>query len=264
MTSISVVIPCYNQGRTIRETLDSVHQQTVPPAEVVIIDDGSEDMYTRQVLAEISASGTGVIRTENRGVAAARNLGIRVTTSPYIVLLDGDDALEPQYLTKASGLLNEQSDVDFVTCGLQAFEGADYTWTPPCTLEETIARGGPHISTMFRRSVWHNAGGFDEELPGYEDMDFWISALRQGCKGTVLDEPLLRYRVRSNSRYHNAISAEKYVPTMAAIYRKHWPRIKGNSQLLIQAKDDFLHEQQQYQSYLSERKSILLIQAKDD
>ncbi|MGB5686961.1 MAG: glycosyltransferase family A protein, partial [Candidatus Electrothrix sp.] len=253
ISGISVVIPCYNQGRTIGEALDSVHQQTVPAAEIVIIDDGSEDIFTRQILTEIRGSGTYVVRTENSGVAAARNLGIRLTSSPYIVLLDGDDILEPEYFEHASKVLDDQSAVDFVTCGLKAFEGADYTWIPPCTLLETLAKGGPHISSMFRRKIWHFVGGFDESLPGYEDMDFWISAMGQGSQGTVLDEPFLRYRVRSNSRYHNAISPENYVPTMAAIYKKHWSRIEKYDQDLIREKEAFLEEQRQYQLYLTEK-----------
>ena len=99
-------------------------------------------------MAQLKSSVTCVIQTKNRGVAAARNLGIRPTSSPYIVLLDADDILEPNYFEKATRILDKHQDLDFVTCAIKAFEGASYTWSPPpCTLVDTLNRGGPHIST---------------------------------------------------------------------------------------------------------------------
>lgn len=202
MTGIAVIITCHDLGRMVKEALASVREQTLPAAEVVIIDDGSSDVYTQQVLGRLKQFGTALIRTPNRGVAAARKLGVRITSSSYIVLLDADDLLEPTYLEKAAQILDTRQDLDFVTCAVQAFEGASYTWCPPpCTLVETLTRGGPHISTMFGRGLWERVGGFDDKLPGYEDTDFWIGALKEGCRGEVLEEPLLRYRVRSSSRY---------------------------------------------------------------
>jgi peptidoglycan/xylan/chitin deacetylase (PgdA/CDA1 family)/SAM-dependent methyltransferase len=235
-----------------------VHRQTYPASEVLIVDDGSTDPYTRQVLHRLKNAGTCVVPTPNRGVAAARNSGIRLTSSPYIVLLDADDLLEAIYLEKAAHLLDERSDLDLVTCAIQAFEGASYTWTPPpCTLVDTLTRGGPHISTMFRRTLWETLGGFDEGLPGYEDTDFWLSALETGGRGTVLDEPLLRYRVRRNSRYQQAIARGTYVPTMETIYRKHRRPVSSHSAELLQAKEAFLVELNDHRRRLELRREEL-------
>lgn len=255
--STAVIIPCYNLGETVTDALNSVHHQTIRPAEIVIIDDGSDDIYTRQVLSRLQNHGTCVLRTQNRGVAAARNLGIRLTSSPYIVLLDADDRIEPTYLERASRILDEKPGLDFVTCSVQAFEGASYTWTPPLTLMDTIARGGPHISTMFRRRVWESVGGFDESLSGYEDMDFWISALENGSHGELIEEPLLHYRIRSRSRYHTVILPFNYNPVMETIYQKHRVSILNNGKTLLQIKDQFIQDQKQYKRHLEDKRSRL-------
>jgi peptidoglycan/xylan/chitin deacetylase (PgdA/CDA1 family)/glycosyltransferase involved in cell wall biosynthesis len=258
MTGIAVIIPCYNLGRTVEETVTSVSAQTHPAAEVVVLDDGSDDVYTQQVLGRLQARGTAVVRTPNRGVAAARNLGIDLTSSPYIVLLDADDLLGSTYLEKAARILDTRQDVEFVTCGIQAFEGASYTWyPPPCTLVDTLTRGGPHISTMFRRRVWEKVGGFDESLLGYEDTDFWISALETGSHGEIIKEPLLLYRVRNGSRYHQAIAHQTYVSTMKAIYQKHWSSISSNPADIILAKESFAVDLRRHHRYLDERRSEL-------
>ncbi len=225
MTPIAVVIACHNLGRFIAEALDSVHRQTRPATELVVVDDGSDDPHTQWALAAEARRGTCVVRTPNRGVAAARGLGVGLTHSPYIVLLDADDALHAEYLARLAGLLDERSNLDFVTTGIEAFGDASYVWTPPpCTWVQTFVRGGPHVSTMFRRNLWQAVGGFDEGLTGYEDLDFWLSAIERGLRGEVVPEPLLRYRVRPSSRYRRAILRGPYVETMsrsiAAIRRR--------------------------------------------
>jgi peptidoglycan/xylan/chitin deacetylase (PgdA/CDA1 family)/GT2 family glycosyltransferase/SAM-dependent methyltransferase len=258
LNGIAVVVPCYDLGRTLPETLESVRAQTRPAAEVVVVDDGSEDVYTRQVLARLSRSRTCVVRTENRGVAAARNLGVGLTSSPYVVLLDADDVLEPTYLERAAQLLDERPGVGFVTCAMRAFGDADYVWIPPpCTWLQTLVRGGPHVSTMFRRALWEAVGGFDEGLAGYEDTDFWLSAIAHGFGGEVLSDPLLRYRVRASSRYQRAIVRSRYVPTMEAIYRKHWPATAQEGAGLLLEKEAFLAEQRTYRRQLESRRAAL-------
>src|SRR5262249_5719229 len=100
MTGIAVVIPCRNLGRTVEEAVESVLRQTRLAAEVVVVDDGSDDPYTRQVLCRLEIGGTHVARIPHRGVAGARNLGVALTSAPFIVLLDADDVLEPSYLER--------------------------------------------------------------------------------------------------------------------------------------------------------------------
>lgn len=238
--NVAVVIPCFNLGRTLEEALTSARTQTHAPAEIVVVDDGSDDVFTRQILARLRRSSTRVLSTPNRGPAAARNLGIRSTTSPLVVLLDADDVLDASYLEKASVVLAARPDLGFVSCSLRAFGDASYVWTPPAaTFVDTLVRGGMHISTMFRRDVFVAVGGFDEGLPAYEDTDFWLSAIERGFAGEILEEPLVHYRVRPRSRYHRALRPATYHRAKRGILEKHARHVFAAADEILPALDEF-------------------------
>ena len=258
MNNIAVVVTCYNLGRTLGESLDSVQAQTREAAEIVIVDDGSTDAYTLEVLAHLNRARTRIFRTVNRGLAAARNVGIRLTTAPYIVPLDADDILDPTYFEKAAARLDAESNLDFVSCALQAFEGASYVWTPPpIDFIQFITRGTVHASTMFRRELWEKVRGFDETFRTYELMDFWVSALELGFRGEILNEPLLKYRVRAESQYQKAIRPEAYHARMQMLFEKHRRSMESCWSDVLVEKEAFLLEQQSYSKYLLNQKNEL-------
>ena len=234
-SNVGVVITCYELGRTLPEAVESVWAQTEPAREIIVVDDGSEDVLTRQVLVwlEEDSRPVRVIRSEHRGAAYARNLGLAETTAPLAVLLDGDDAFEPRYLELAADVLRDREDLSFVCCALQAFGRASYRWKPPpYTVAEALGRGAcGHISTVFRREVWERNGGFDESLPAYEDVDFWLRALQQGYRGVILDEALVRYRVRKASRYHSAIVRGEYLRAKQLLVDRHLAGARGEDVL---------------------------------
>jgi len=242
----AIVITCYDLGRTLGEAIDSALEQTVEPAEVVVVDDGSEDALTRQVLARLADSEPRVrlIATEHRGVAAARNVGIAATSAPNVVLLDGDDRFEPSYLEQASEVLAERPDLHFVCCALQAFGRASYRWKPPpYTVAEALGRGAcGHISTVFRREVWDHVGGFDSALPAYEDVDFWLRALEAGFHGLILDQALVRYRVRLRSRYHATVQRGEYLRAKQLLLDKHLSAAQPRGEHVFATLVDFERE----------------------
>ena len=129
-SSIAAVITCHDLGRMLLPALESVERQTRPAAEIVVVDDGSSDIYTRQVLARLEREGTRVVQAGGRGAAAARNLGAQLTTAEYLACLDGDDTLEPGYFEASAARLDAEPDLDFVSCTMRAFEGASYIWSP--------------------------------------------------------------------------------------------------------------------------------------
>lgn len=243
----AVVITCYEQGRTLPETVESVLAQTAPPAEVVIVDDGSSDALTLQVLdwLEHHEPHVRVLRAEHGGPASARNAGIAATSAPFAVLLDGDDLFEPTYLEQASRLLRDREELSFVCCALQAFGRASYRWKPPpYTLAEALGRGAcGHISTVFRRAVWEDGPGFDASLPAYEDVDFWLDALRRGLHGVILDDALLRYRVREGSRYHSAVVRGDYLRAKELLIDKHLDAAHMRGEDVLVTLIDFEREQ---------------------
>jgi peptidoglycan/xylan/chitin deacetylase (PgdA/CDA1 family) len=258
MKATAVVIVCCNLGHTLGEAVASVLDQTRPAAELLVSDDGSDDPFTRRALAAMAASGVAISRAERQGPAAARNRGIELTHAPYVLLLDADDILEPACIEAMSETLASQPDLDFVSCGLRAFGDAAYDWYPEVgAISSTLARGGPHISTMFRRALWHRVGGFDGTLAGYEDLHFWLSALRLGMRGTVLDRILLRYRVRPDSRYRRALVPHVYVETMARLYARH-DVLDSTPVPLLMEKERFLVEQRAHGGEMSAQRSSCL------
>ena len=94
MAKVSVIIPCYNQGRYINETIASVEAQTFTDWEMIIVNDGSDEPETRKILADIHGARIKVIDTENRGVAAARNTGIKAAKGKDICPLTRMTLLE--------------------------------------------------------------------------------------------------------------------------------------------------------------------------
>lgn len=110
--TVSVVVPCYNKGPYLRETLDSALGQTVPPAEVIVVDDGSTD--DSAAIAEAYGPPVTVLRQENRGESAARNRGIRRARSAWIALLDADDVWTPPKLERQLACIDASEDESLV------------------------------------------------------------------------------------------------------------------------------------------------------
>src|SRR5437879_507126 len=94
---VSVIIPCFNQGATLDEAVASVLNQTFTDFEIVIVNDGSTDPFTSELLANYHRPRTRVITTANGGLAAARNTAIRNSRGKYILPLDADDRIAPEY-----------------------------------------------------------------------------------------------------------------------------------------------------------------------
>lgn len=260
MAEIAVVIPCYNLGRTVEEAIDSVLAQTRPAAEIVVVDDGSTDLYTRQVLARLGRPRVRVVRTPNRGLPAARNYGIRLTSGRYLVTLDADDLLDPTYLEKTAARLDAEPGLGFVSTAIRAFGAASYVWTPPpCNLINALTMGNAHPASMFRRRLWEAVGGVDESplMHGCEDLDFWISAMERGFQGEVLAEPLLHYRVRRDSMHHGAVTRGTYFGALEAILRKHRRTIENLGLEVLVAKERCLREREEHRKFLERNQAEL-------
>jgi glycosyltransferase involved in cell wall biosynthesis len=116
---VSVVIPAYNEEARIREALASVRAQTVQPYEIVVVDDGSTD----RTASIARAAGARVIEQPNRGLAAARNAGIRAAGAPWIAFLDADDHFFPHKLERTWAAHERSPEVSFVLCDFAVVEG---------------------------------------------------------------------------------------------------------------------------------------------
>ncbi|ACK66929.1 glycosyl transferase family 2 [Rippkaea orientalis PCC 8801] len=197
---VSVIIPCYNYGQYLEEAIDSVLQQTFQNFEIIVVDDGSTDSKTQEVLDNLNKPKTTLIRQKNQGVAIARNEGIFQAKGKYICCLDADDKLKPAYLEKCLIKL-ETENLDICYTWIQEFEESDLVWkTASFELSKLLEENCLEVSAVFRRDIWEKVGGYDPQM-AYEDWDLWITMAKMGAIGDVIPEPLFLYRKHGISKH---------------------------------------------------------------
>ena len=224
MKKVTVVIPCYNDGKYIEESIQSVLNQTYSNIEIIVVDDGSTDFFTKKVLSEQSWERTKVIYSTNKGPAAARNLGIEQGSGTYILPLDADDYIAPTYIAKAVQALEEDENRGIVYCRAAFFDKQRGEWDlPPYTLRRMLVDNVIFVTALFRKQDWITVGGFDAHIKGgMEDYDFWLSLIELGREVYQLQEVLFYYRKKKESRttlFHQ--EREAVGQTYQYIYEKH-------------------------------------------
>lgn len=207
---ISIIIPCYNHGHFIKDALESISVPTNIKYEIIIMDDGSTDPNTIVVLEELKKSGYTVLRQENKGLSAARNSAIRVSKGKFIIPLDSDNKLLPNYIPYSVKYLNENSDIAVVYGNGVLF--GDVSGPKPTkeySLQELITGNFIDSCAVFRKDAWEKIGGFDENnvmRMGVEDWEFWLHLSFRGFKFHHYDEPSYLYRVTKSSMIHKDTS----------------------------------------------------------
>ncbi|MEN8190054.1 MAG: glycosyltransferase [Thermodesulfobacteriota bacterium] len=222
MARVSVIIPCYNQGHFLDEAVDSVLAQTFADFEIIVVNDGSTDSATNELLSGYDRPKTRVLTTENCGLAQARNNGINEASGEYILPLDADDKIGPGYLEEAVSLLDGDPLVGIVYCRAQLFGAVETEWHLPDFSEaEMMYDNVIFCSALFRRSDWADVGGYSGEMVyGWEDYDFWLSLLERGRLVRRIDEILFFYRVASDSMVRSKERWQK-VEMFKRIFRRH-------------------------------------------
>jgi len=221
---VSVVIPCYNLGQYLDETVDSVFAQTCDDFEIIIVNDGSTDEETNRLLANYWRPRTTVLTRANGGPAAARNAGIQVARGRYICALDADDKLHPDFLKKTIRVLDHDPSVTFVSCWVQMFGDESGVWKQDrCDLvtlldECTVATPAP-----IRRDALLAVGAYDEHPTqiGMEDWDLWIRLAEAGYTGVILEEVLFYYRRRAHSISEFWVNGEAHLNKLRPLLEKH-------------------------------------------
>ena len=222
MPKVSVIIPSYNLGQYLPETLRSVASQTFQDWECLIVENGSQD-GSLDLVNEWCARDSRfvpVVFTENQGVAAARNRGLELAEGEYILFLDADDLITPGYMAAAVAALDADPALNVVYGRGERF-GAETSWDLPAfSMDTMLARNCLYISCFFRRS---QAPAFDPAFrAGYEDWDFWLSLLEAFPEPRVLQLPELcfRYRTRRGSR-NAGVTDEALKGLRRQLWEKH-------------------------------------------
>lgn len=211
---VSIIIPCFNHGKFLDEAISSCLKQTYENIEIIIVNDCSTDPFTIELLRNLSYSKTKLINHErNKGVAAARNTGIQHSSGCYILALDADDTIEPQFLEKTVPILEKNSSVGFVGTGIRHFGNEDREYIPPpFSFYKLLYHNLYIVTSLFRKEAWEQVGGFNEAfIYGYEDWDFWISLAKKGWMGDCVPEILFNYRSHGKSKIHEAKGRHHYI-----------------------------------------------------
>ena len=225
--SISVVIPCFNHGHFIQEAIDSVLAVNGIDYEIIVVNDGSTDAATIRKLEELEAAGIRVLSHANSGLGFTRNRGIEAARGKYILPLDADNKINPEYIYKALPLL-ESHACDIVYAKPRFFGNVATDrlfFTRPFRITELAVVNYIDACAVYRKKVWEQLGGYDARMPypGQEDWEFWIHAYAQGFAFTFLDEELFYYRVEKDSMIATTVQADKSSLNQEYIFRKHAP-----------------------------------------
>ena len=222
--TVSVIVPCYNDGAYLEQAITSALAQTMPALEVLVVDDGSTDAATKEVLSRQSDSRVRVLHTPHVGPAQARNAAIREAHGRYILPLDADDWIESEYLSSAAAVLDSRPEVGIVYCQAELFGEKTGPWLlPPFQMDTFLLDNCIFITSMFRREDWEDVGGFCADFQyGLEDYDFWLSLVEHGRQVVQLPESYFHYRIKPASRSRLMIDNVRHTQeTYALLYQRH-------------------------------------------
>ncbi len=219
LPKISVIIPCYNQGHFILETVESVLKQTDCVLEIIIVNDGSNDSVTEKVLAELVKKKPEIIliSSVNQGLASARNLGFSRATGEYIQFLDSDDLIATDKFKKQLEFFIAHPEIDICYTNYQLFEenldqlkgrytAIEISANP---LEDFLYRWEREFSIpihcgLFRRSCWRiDENPFVSGFRSKEDWIMWTKLIIRGKNIFFLNQDLAFYRRHAGNMTRN-------------------------------------------------------------
>ena len=245
---ISIIVPCFNQAQYLDEALQSVLDQTYTNWECIIVNDGSPD-HTEEVTLIWTAKDSRFkyLYKENGGLCSARNFGIENAKGEYILPLDADDKIAPDYVALAVKAFEDDNSLKVVYCKAEKFGDELKIWNLPTFSLYNLARQNMiFCSALFRKRDWELVGGFDiKMIYGWEDWEFWIALLKNGGNVQRIEEVGFYYRVKSDSML-NTIQEEKanYLSDYLSVkhadfFVKYYGSFKKMKQELLQNKNEY-------------------------
>ena len=229
---ISIITPIYNSQDYLKETIASVLQQSFSDWELILVNDGSTDL-SKDIALSFDDSRIRYFEQPNKGVAAARNMGLQMIRGDFIAFLDSDDILPKNSLKMRRNLFDENPELAFAD-GVVIKKSVDLTtifeeWTPSfqgnplrdlCRLEGRSFLG---LTWMIKRQAG-KVYSFNESLTHSEDLLFFMELARKGGEYAYTYEPTLIYRQSEGSAMSNLEGLEKGYRTVGEIIRK-WKEV---------------------------------------
>lgn len=246
MELVSIIMPCYNDGCYIEAAIESIKKQTYSNWELIIIDDGSEDERTKDILQSIRDEKIKIFHTAHLRPAGARNYGIEHAAGKYILPVDSDDKIEKTYIEKAVKIIESDPAIGVVYCEADLFGEKKGKWDlPKYSFETMLLDNIVFVTALFYKEDWKKVGGFNTNMKaGMEDYDFWISILALGREIYQIPEVLFHYRIKPVSRttgFQSDSGQKKEV--YRQIYDNHKEFYHENEEIYAKVLRDALIEQ---------------------
>jgi glycosyltransferase involved in cell wall biosynthesis len=206
---VSVIIPHYNMGQFVEATVTSAINIDWPDVEIILVDDGSSDPQSIELLERLEEEHQGKVkvhRKSNGGLASARNAGVAAAKGELILLLDADDQVEPEFVRRAIGSLRRYDNVHVVYSWERYFDASHDIY--PCWNFEFPYLLGHNmtcpISVLYRQTYLDVGGSKEKMAYNFEDFELWINMAEQGYGGISIAEPLSLYRIRMDGMWQGS------------------------------------------------------------
>ncbi|PKP08541.1 MAG: hypothetical protein CVU09_15230 [Bacteroidetes bacterium HGW-Bacteroidetes-4] len=235
---LSVILPCFNHGKYLPEALASVDCSVFrDQIEIIIINDGSTDIHTNEVIDKLDTQKYIVIKQENQGLAHSRNNGILKAKADYVLMLDADNYIEPVFITDFFDFCKKGVEFDGFFGDQKRFGEENYVRKQgPMDFYKILF--GNHIDAcaIFRRQKLLEVGLYDADIPfmGIEDWDLWLKLNTNNAKIIYKNKVYFNYRVLNNSMIRS-INHEHADILINYIQQKH----KINPILINKAVDSY-------------------------
>ena len=218
---LSVITPCYDQGALLIDAIASVERHAPPNSELIIINDGSREPRTLEILELLKGAGYFVFDQKNAGLSAARNKGIALARGRYVLPLDDDNRISG-FLQEAIAVLDSHPEIGIVYGDRQDFGIYHLTrQVPDFDLFALLKDNFIDACAMLRKQVWLDCGGYDTDFRALEDWEFWIHAAELGWRFHHLPRVNFEYRVRPGSMVKVIDSMEVWADFCKRIRNKH-------------------------------------------
>ncbi|MFC1788099.1 glycosyltransferase family 2 protein [Patescibacteria group bacterium] len=210
--TVSIIIPTFQHATTIKVCLESILNQTHPPYEIIVVNDGSTD-WTLTILDEYR-DRIRLINQPNLGGNIARNNGFKVATGKYVIFCDADVRMRPYMLERMVRTLEEHPEVSYAYCqfrlGWKKFHSYKFSARRLRRINYI------HTTSMIRREHFP---GFDERINRFQDWDLWLTMLKNGHRGIFISKTMFKIQT-TNAR----VGISKWRPS--ALHMIPWRLIR--------------------------------------
>lgn len=221
---VSIIVPCYNQAKYLDAALQSVFDQTYTNWECIIVNDGSTDSTEEIALRWIKKDERfKYYAKQNEGLGKTRNYGIAKSNGSYILPLDSDNQLIKDFMQDAISVFEKNQNIGVVYGDAEYFGERNGLWkVDDFNLEKILFENYIDACAMYKKSLWDDVGGYDENIPfqGIEDWDFWIALGVLNIKFHYLNKITFKYYV-SNASMIRSFTQEMHEMNNDYVFKKY-------------------------------------------